>query len=352
VPADFWTETQKMVTAGLLVAAVALPVALVARALRPKGEPLLPPWKPWRVPWDGFAVALAFLAMMAAPPAAGLVLSKAGFYRAVYGPNFPAPGAEVVPSEQLQEASTRRILWTGLVSLPPLVALLWLAARVLYPKWNPSLTGRGSVAGLVWLAVLAWVAVTPPVLVFNAGVNEVLKQLGGVPEEHALAKTAGRPLVDQVLLLLGTSVAAPLVEELFFRGILLPWCVGRMKVPGAGVGPATAARPWFLILAAAVLASTPILGGKSPAPLAFAGVLAVGLAVVPRVVRTGGRRARAVYATAAMFALNHSAWPTPIPLFALGLALGWLAVRTNGILVPVIVHGLFNAVSAVYILRS
>ena len=106
------------------------------------------------------------------------------------------------------------------------------------------------------------------------------------------------------------------------------------------------------MLAAGLLASTPILGGKWAAPLVFAVVLAVGLAVVWRVVGTGARRARAVYATAAMFALIHSAWPTPIPLFALGLALGWLAVRTNGILVPVVVHGLFNAVSAVFILRG
>jgi membrane protease YdiL (CAAX protease family) len=352
VPGDFWTETQKMATAGLMVAAVAVPVALVARALRPRGEPLLPRWKPWRVPWGGFEVALAFLAMMAAPATADLVLSKAGFYQAVYGATFPAPGADGLSPEQSQEASNRRTLWTGLLSLPPLLVVLWLAARVLYPKWKPALTGRGSVAGMVWLAVLAWFAVTPPVLAFNAGVNEVLKRLGGAPEEHALARAAGRPLLDQVLLLLGTSVAAPVVEELFFRGILLPWCIGRSKWLAQGVDPATAARPWFVMLAAGLLASTPILGGKSSAPLAFAVVLAVGLALLWRVVRTGARRARAVYATAAMFALIHSAWPTPIPLFALGLVLGWLAVRTNGILVPVVVHGLFNAVSAVYILRG
>jgi membrane protease YdiL (CAAX protease family) len=45
-------------------------------------------------------------------------------------------------------------------------------------------------------------------------------------------------------------------------------------------------------------------------------------------------------------------WPSPIPLFVLGLGLGWLAVRTRGILVPAIVHGLFNAVSGVFVLRG
>jgi membrane protease YdiL (CAAX protease family) len=59
-----------------------------------------------------------------------------------------------------------------------------------------------------------------------------------------------------------------------------------------------------------------------------------------------------VYATAAFFALLHPVWPNPIPLFALGLGLGYLAVRTNGLLVPVLVHGLFNAVSVVFVLRG
>jgi membrane protease YdiL (CAAX protease family) len=46
----------------------------------------------------------------------------------------------------------------------------------------------------------------------------------------------------------------------------------------------------------------------------------------------------------------HTTWPNPVPLFVLGLGLGWLAVRTNGVLVPILVHALFNAVSAVFLL--
>ena len=38
------------------------------------------------------------------------------------------------------------------------------------------------------------------------------------------------------------------------------------------------------------------------------------------------------------------------PCIALGLGLGWVAVRTQGLLAPFLVHGLFNAVSAVYVL--
>ena len=94
------------------------------------------------------------------------------------------------------------------------------------------------------------------------------------------------------------------------------------------------------------------LSGKV-GPVLFAGVLAAGLVIVWVTVRRGKRHLRAVYASAAMFAMVHSAvWPSPVPLFLLGLGLGWCAVRTRGVLVPAIVHGLFNAVSAVYVLRG
>ena len=85
----------------------------------------------------------------------------------------------------------------------------------------------------------------------------------------------------------------------------------------------------------------------------FAIVLTIGLAVLWNGRRHGRRHYRSVYVSAAFFGLVHSGvWPSPIPLFFLGLGLGWLAVRTRGVLVPIVVHGLFNAVSAVYVLRS
>jgi membrane protease YdiL (CAAX protease family) len=77
------------------------------------------------------------------------------------------------------------------------------------------------------------------------------------------------------------------------------------------------------------------------------------LAILWLSVRRGKRHARGIYASAALFSLVHSGvWPSPIPLFFLGVGLGWLAVRTRGVLVPALVHGLFNAVSAIYVLRG
>ncbi len=128
-----------------------------------------------------------------------------------------------------------------LFSLPLTLSVLWFAAQALYPKWKSALVGRGSTANKVWLAVIAWVVITPTVLLFHAGVNEAFKQFGVIPEEHTLAKLGNNPL-NQVLIAMIACVIAPVSEELFLRGILLPWCVGRTNMLERGVTPGTAAR--------------------------------------------------------------------------------------------------------------
>jgi membrane protease YdiL (CAAX protease family) len=60
---------------------------------------------------------------------------------------------------------------------------------------------------------------------------------------------------------------------------------------------------------------------------------------------------QAVLAGAALFAAVHAhVWPSPVPLFVLAVGLGYLYLRTRSLVGPVVVHGLFNAVSAVYLL--
>ena len=340
-------EVARMATAGALVAAVALPAGLVARALRPGGEPLLPRWKAFPVPWSGFEVTVAVLVVLfVVPPVLLQVLNESGFYQLVYGDDFPPPAAKDLDPERRAEAATLRMLWAGVLALPLQLAVLALARYFLYPTWRPR--ANGSTAGKIALAVLAWGTLTPVVLVLNVVVNTIAQNLGLPPEEHSLAKLGGRPLRDQVLLVLQACVGAPLCEEIIVRGVMLWWCVGRMKFPGAGVSPITNSRPWIIMFVAAALAAQ---SGKWQ-PVAWAGVLAAGLGFLWQFTHTGTRRARGVYATAAFFALMHSTWPNPIPLFVLGIGLGWLAVRTNGLLVPVLVHAMFNAVSAIFVLRG
>jgi membrane protease YdiL (CAAX protease family) len=86
---------------------------------------------------------------------------------------------------------------------------------------------------------------------------------------------------------------------------------------------------------------------KGPGPSIFVGLLVFGYLAAPRLLGIpSAEQSRAVYATSAVFAIAHSfAWPTPIPLFCLGLVLGYLACRTQTLVAPLTVHGLFNAIS-------
>lgn len=348
MPADLWTEAARMGSAFALVAALAVPVALVALAVRPR-EPLLPRWKPWRVPWNGFEVVVTFLVVAFVVPSLvhGLLVGS-GFFPALYGDTFPPPNASVTDPDQLHDANTLRMLWAGALALPLQLAALGFALRARYPAWEPQVIGHGSLAGKVALAVGAWLVVTPVVLGLNAAVNAISQQQGVQPETHALARFAGRSALDQALFVLEACASAPLREEVLLRGLLLAWCVGRMHVPGAGVSLVTAARPGFVMLAAVALTAR----GANTGAQVFAGVLVVVFLALCKWKQTGARRSRGVFATAAFFALMHPVWPNPVALFVLGLALGWLAVRTNGVLVPVLVHALFNAVSAAFVLRS
>jgi membrane protease YdiL (CAAX protease family) len=172
-------------------------------------------------------------------------------------------------------------------------------------------------------------------------------------DEHPLTKLGGGEGWEQLLFLLQACLAAPLIEEILFRGLLLSWLIGGRQRNSGPIESAPLVPPVvrpLVVTAIAVIYST---GSQTHDPSIFAGVLAAGLGLLWITVRRAKRHLRAIYASAAFFAVVHSSiWPTPIPLFFLGLGLGWLAVRTRGVLVPAIVHGLFNAVSAVYVLRS
>lgn len=338
---EFWSEAARMGTALALVAGAAVPVGLLLRA-RSRAALFLP-WKPWPVPWGGFEVFAAFVGVAVLFPAlAGEVLNAVNFYARVYGPDFPAVGAQDLPDEVRREANTLRGLWANLFALPAALACLWFALRSAYPAYHPLKPDRGSLA----LAVFAWLALAPLVLALNAIVNALAHESGVTPETHPLAKLGARPLFDRVLFAFEAAVSAPVREEVLFRGLLLSWCVGRSRDRGI-----RSARPWIVMGIAVALAV--VLGERRTGPTAFAVLLALLLGCVCALKKTGARRAHGVVATAALFAVVHSGvWPNPVPLFVLGLGLGWLAVRTNGTLVPVVVHGLFNAVSVVFVLRA
>jgi membrane protease YdiL (CAAX protease family) len=369
VPDDFWSGLQGMLAAAGMVLASVLPLAAVAAwGVRRGGGRLLPPWRPWGGPWGGFEVLLAVLVIyILIPTTVASALQACGFPSGPLADSLPqvaavagGPGAV----EVVRQAELDRIIFglrMGVLALPVQVCLVVAVSRVFYPSWW--LSTRPSLAARIGTALLAWLVLTPLVLFLNSVVSIAFTLMHWPMEPHPLAGLSGQGSVVAVLLLAQACVAAPVIEELLFRGIILGWAVGRRKpVPVPDV-PARA-RPWLLLLVALLLAlraTSP--GGDTAEPgeaaaarygaPTFALLLTFGLVGVTRVFRRKRRTAAAVYSSAAVFAMLHaSVWPSPIPLFLFGLGLGWLAVRTRSLLVPILVHGLFNAVSAVYVLRG
>ncbi len=108
------------------------------------------------------------------------------------------------------------------------------------------------------------------------------------PQPHVIEQVIrANPSSEVITLsLLGAVVAAPVSEEVLFRGVLQPWLQRRL-------GPTSG-----------ILISS----------LAFA-------------------------------VLHYDAWPAPLPLFVLSLFLGYLAYRTGSLVGPITLHCTFNAVS-------
>lgn len=348
-----WSDLLRMVACGGVVAAVVLPLAGAAwRLARRRGTPLLPHPRPWRAPWTGFDVLVAFLLLgpQLVPALADTVLSNAGVYARVYGEELtttpPREGEPDPPEarERRRESATVRAMWAGLVSLPIQLAVVLLVGHRLYPglRWADR---AAAIPARVALVGAAWLLLSVTVHAIHLIVNLTFAELGWEPEQHSLARVATRPTLDRVLFAIAACVQAPIVEELFFRGVLLAWLLGRSY----RVWPVLVSGVLMAVLSCAVTESLPDVFARGP--VLFALALAGGWLVVGQLMRRKRRTVGAIYASAALFATVHSAvWPSPIPLFVLGLGLGWLAVRVRGVLVPAAVHGLFNAVSVLFVL--
>lgn len=357
MPTDPAADALRMAEVFGIVAAAAVPVGLAGWLIAKRNEASPPPHRSiLAVKWTGWD-ALILLGISQLLPLFLMVgLTKVGFYRIVYGPAFPelvlafpsvevggavggAAAAETAVSRNAA-VNQQRMLWGMLFAFPAFVA----AAVAMFAAGGGRLShpGRRNIAGQVAVGVLAWAALMPLVFAVHFVAGWAAEALGAPPDEHPLARidpNAGA--LEAVLFAAVVCGLMPFVEELIFRGVLLGWAIRRIE------------RSWF-VLAGGVVGS--ILGWKAFLPIgpaAFIVLLFAGLYAVPIVFKRSHRTATAIYATGAAFGLVHSAvWPTPIPLFVLGLGLGYLAVRTRGIVACAVAHGLFNAVSFVYLLRG
>jgi len=336
VPADSFEQLEGMTVAGGIVAAIAVPVgvtlAVVSRGL---GISLIPPWRHSQSRFTGVEILFIFgfyYTLMIVGPQ---VLDSLGFYGAIYGPEVP----------KAENFRVIRHLWVTLFIAP----LLFVGSLAI-PRFMRSQTVKFEpkrLPGQIAFAVLGWLVVTPMVLGIYYVTLLVVQNIGGAQQEHPLTQSGpGASLLEQGFFGFVVCVMTPLAEEVLFRGLLVRWAAGRWY------------RPWILVAAAAFF----LLMTMTPervdfGPIALAALFGMGLYAIQKF---DGYRPRfavltcsAVFSSAALFGSVHiSVWPTPVPLFFLGFALGYVTLRTRSIIGPVVIHGLFNAVSFVFLLRT
>jgi membrane protease YdiL (CAAX protease family) len=201
---------------------------------------------------------------------------------------------------------TLLIVAAGLQPLEPLPFSLIFggqAAASFLTMWLLSRTrGSGSLAadvGLIvrgsdWWGVPAGMALQLVIAVVTAPLIIWLFPDG--PPEQGIAEIAGqsKSLVDQLAVFISVAVAAPVIEEMLFRGMLLSWLTRRMG-------------NWLaIVISAAVFAGVHLLDPNA-------------IAVIPG-------------------------------LFLLGMVLAWVALRRGDLSLPIAIHSGINLLAAITIL--
>jgi len=248
-----------LVLATAVAVAAFLTVAVgILRRLR-RGEPVIAPRPGRPVPWDGSDVLVVL----------GFSLAIATLIGSMVGRDPP-----------MDRSLTAAL---GLMSLAGIAAIGWLTLRGA-TGFDLGFAGAGLGPDLR-LATAGLGLVLVPLLALASALNQL------VPYKHDVVDflTLRRDPLAVGLVIATAVIAAPLVEELFFRRILQGWLEKRL--PEAD------------------------------------GALAIAI-------------------SAATFALAHQGQGLAfVPLFPLGLVLGFIARRTGSIVPCILLHALFNAVS-------
>jgi membrane protease YdiL (CAAX protease family) len=291
------------------------------------------------VPWSGMEIVLSvFLAWLFWPAALYVFVQVLGVEHWYYGGTAP-------------EMPIRLELWVRSLALPfqvltyPLVFAAYSGTHARQLGLTARRLGRNILAGLSGLLLVPDVLALFWLVRHCQGVNGE----DGV-ERHALEILGGHNLylTEWILLFFTATVAAPLHEELTFRGVLQPWLAKNRGYGLLTMFAALALGLWYRhtqLIDAWPMGFSPVL--EAAAPALFASAL---LPLYLLAVFFGTSQAAALIAASTLFACIHSTWPTPIPLFLLGLGLGTLAQRTQSLVAPVVFHSLFNSVACVQLL--
>jgi membrane protease YdiL (CAAX protease family) len=316
---------------------------------------LLPPQRYRMVTWNAAEVAFVlFTGLIVVPIACHVFLVQTGLFDAIYGPAFEADLKAAPDSVNRQVATARAGVWSMSLALPVvvLVVVAFLGKTCGTQPYQLGLSLHRFWKNVA-LGMAGWLELSPVVYAIYALAGYLYGKEGHLLE----GLVQGQPLlVDWILLFFSATIAAPILEELLFRGVLQPWLATRRH--GGDMAMAAAFITALLMRGDKMVAAlyhndqAKLLPGLEPALFVLATVPLYLLA--PWLFRPIIRNAdtvRAIFGTALFFAMWHSsAWPSPIPLFFLALGLGWLVYRTQSLVPSMVLHGLFNSVACVVLL--
>ncbi|MBI2808944.1 MAG: CPBP family intramembrane metalloprotease [Planctomycetes bacterium] len=369
-----------MVAAGGVLAILGL--WLYFPGLRARWLPL-PRLRPGR--WAGYDVFLAFCVEIGFPALIVLLLVLIGFFTPLIGspPDQNAPKVEqTVYSFRARNISSPLALT---VTLGMILAMMFARAGARPQQYGLSWArGPANIA----LGIAAFVVARPVIIGIFA-----LAVLVYQDESQALKRFGQQnpPAWEWLLFGFQTTIAAAILEEILFRGLLQGW-LRRASLIGHAL-----ALIWTMFLAADALVSVDAqtkavsIHWSALAPIAAAGlgiagyvfwmsrlrrefdltdeefrdwqVQPRGMSLEPgelteeqtaqkrRELRTENERRSqrwadanaklAILGSALLFAVFHP-WPGALALFPMGLLLGWLSWRTQSLVGPITFHALFN----------
>jgi membrane protease YdiL (CAAX protease family) len=360
-----------MLSAGLLVASAA---GLVSVALRiwanrfasENQDDSLPAWM--RV--NGWMVLLGFCFIILIPSVSQSLLISSGFYLALYGDEFSQQLSKQPTPDELA-AATIRSLWADALSFPLQIGLM--LGILFYSRGYQFI--RKKLPDHFVSGYFVWLFITPLVFLIYIVVNYWMRiWINSPPDQHPLTRVSALAGPREwILFCLEAIVLAPIREEFLFRGLLLTWIMAKQKPAQTDEPrlPYQLRSPLIFALAIAITSLHHLPEAFKAwtnnnqqdflnhlLPTLFIALLYVFDLLLPsslylrrKLKIRSPQQVRAIVASSALFAAFHATvWPSPVPLFFLSLGLGVVFVRTRSLITPIVLHGLFNAVSATFVL--
>lgn len=247
-------------------------------------------------------------------------------------------------------------VWATLVALPFRLTVAVYLVRVFAA---PALAQLGLTRRHLLRHVALGVGLALPVALVAYGVQFGCEELSRrytptLIAEHLFTRLARQGLTpgEWTLVSLAAVIAAPLWEELLFRGMIQPWGIVRRWGGVVLMGLA--------VFVAVLFRSPEVTRGWREGREAFLIELvpafaALGMLPIYFVLREAFRSPvpSAIFAGAVLFGWFHaSVWPSPVALTLLGVALGFLTWRTRSLTAAVALHATFNAIAVVMLLTE